>query len=1155
MLRKLTVIGLIIIWGGILGCSKKGAVTEEYPLGKFLLLGLEGEEVREVLFHPSDSNTIYVATSSSGVFKSTDGGVSFTASNDGLPDRDAITLALDPFKPSTLYVGLEGNGIFKSSDGGVSWIESNEGFVLPSFPGINLRLDMPFVKKLVADPLNSGVVYAATLGGVYRSTDYGGHWQNISISGGAVNPLTLSLAIDPSGPSQLYGGFGDLSSLVPPEYTEFIQGVFFKSSDGGNSWELSDEGLVAKMVTALSLDPSEPSIVYAGSLGDGVFKSTDSGVTWQPINNGLLEKHIISLNIDPKRPSTILAGMAGGELFVSKDSGKSWLESPGGVNGNIPLCFTFHPEDSRVLIGTYRGGLFVNSPREEGEKSDVPEQDPNRRVYLALSHHVSLYHSYRGDTNDNDGFGLDITVIRNTLDFLDEYPQVHADWDCDNIFTTGDSPDLPNYEPTTIEDILPTYAPDIIERIGERVRSGKDGLRLMSWNNGMTGAETREEFVASILRAMDSYQYIFGTFDPGINPQEDMLSPDQIGLLRDLGIDWITLFYSASPFTAFRRDVELNIDQQYNPLTFRGPEDDAGIILVPAYHHADIIDHGGLKAWVEFIYSHASMDTLLLIHFDADAESWLGFSREIDGLEDAGLPYLSYTTIQDYLNFHCPVGEVILYKDLADGLFDGYNNWAEKEINHRIWTNVEASRSYEQKARLLIEGLSPSIEKDVILGLLTNAFEYRMRALSTTHFGLAQPYLCDQRRERAISIGDKARDNALTAFDEAVSLQPTKSPDTQVIFNQNPSDSLSLIGITVTFPQGSVLPGDLVGVKDYSGQELPSDLTDVVTHVDGSLKSATLNFIMELGAGAGEAVTFITSTTVSYGCPVGADTRVLTNGIITLTLNPVTGYPDSLIFDGEEYGMPGFIRPFITYQGVEYSPEGFNVEVINSGTRGYMATIELSGKIILPNGARTSTIAYRFTVIEDLPYLFAEVDIDYADTEVEVDDGWEEVAPFGISPSLSSSTLKVWRRNFTGYIGSYPVSREEVSLNNQVTDGWVALSQGEKGVLVGFNSDVLASPAFCPIRFPRFEEKLRAVLNPFGTFYGEQPDYFSWATGGIGLGKEATQLIGSHFASAAINYNGKTERFSLIVAPYRGDRPPDDLIRDMVGLAHPFGMY
>ena len=171
----------------------------------------------------------------------------------------------------------------------------------------------------------------------------------------------------------------------------------------------------------------------------------------------------------------------------------------------------------------------------------------------------------------------------------------------------------------------------------------------------------------------------------------------------------------------------------------------------------------------------------------------------------------------------------------------------------------------------------------------------------------------------------------------------------------------------------------------------------------------------------------------------------------------------------------------------------------------------------------------------------AVVDVVYADTGIEVDYGWEEVAPFGISPNLSNSTLKVWRRNFTDYVGSYSVSREEVSLNNHVTDGWVALSQGDKGILVGFNSDILASPAFCPIRFQKFEDKLWAILNPFGTFYGEQPDHFSLATGGIGLGQEASQLVGSHYSSAAINYNGKTEKFSLVIAPYKGDKPPDNL--------------
>jgi len=80
--------------------------------------------------------------------------------------------------------------------------------------------------------------------------------------------------------------------------------------------------------------------------------------------------------------------------------------------------------------------------------------------------HVNFYHSYRGDTPDERGFGKDIRVIRSILDSLDELSkdgiEVKCAWDFDNAFTLGH--------------ILPSFAPDIIERIKMRVIAGVDEI-------------------------------------------------------------------------------------------------------------------------------------------------------------------------------------------------------------------------------------------------------------------------------------------------------------------------------------------------------------------------------------------------------------------------------------------------------------------------------------------------------------------------------------------------------------------------------------------------------------------------------------------------------------------------------------------------------
>ena len=190
---------------------------------------------------------------------------------------------------------------------------------------------------------------------------------------------------------------------------------------------------------------------------------------------------------------------------------------------------------------------------------------------------------------DDEGFGVDIDVIRNTLDWLDAHPYVRGNWDMDNAFTT--------------DDWMVEHAPDIISRISERVANGQDEVRLMSWNNGAMASSTEAEFAESISRAFESNQNTFGSVVNGVQPQECMFSPDHLQWYPDNGVEWITLFYAANGFTALRSDITLDGIAQHNPVTLTDPLTDASMTLVPVYHHADVLDHGGLSGWVKQLFN------------------------------------------------------------------------------------------------------------------------------------------------------------------------------------------------------------------------------------------------------------------------------------------------------------------------------------------------------------------------------------------------------------------------------------------------------------------------------------------------------------------------------------------------------------------------
>jgi hypothetical protein len=123
------------------------AWTSHGPVGDFRALAID----------PLTPGTLYAGTNGTGVFKSTDAGVTWNAANTGLP-ADVRALAIDPHTPSTLYAGAV-PGLFKSTDAGATWDK--------------LTTEFFFATALVIDPLTPSTLYAGTDFGVFRTTDAG----------------------------------------------------------------------------------------------------------------------------------------------------------------------------------------------------------------------------------------------------------------------------------------------------------------------------------------------------------------------------------------------------------------------------------------------------------------------------------------------------------------------------------------------------------------------------------------------------------------------------------------------------------------------------------------------------------------------------------------------------------------------------------------------------------------------------------------------------------------------------------------------------------------------------------------------------------------------------------------------------------------------
>ncbi|MHB8070418.1 MAG: stalk domain-containing protein [Candidatus Cryosericum sp.] len=195
------------------------------------------------------------------------------------------------------------------------------------------------IYNVVIDPENPSTLSAYTGGGVFRSTDNGGHWKQVAT--GIVN-----ITKNPSS-SVLYGKTSD--------------GAFFRSTDNGDHWTaVNAAGIVTTDIGAIVVNPGTPRILYAlmvspqGYLtyGSNVFRSIDSGNHWAQLSTGLAQGDaIISLAINPHTPTALYIVMneAAG-LIRSVDGGDHWMNVGAGLpDGDGVRSLVFDPQISAGL--------------------------------------------------------------------------------------------------------------------------------------------------------------------------------------------------------------------------------------------------------------------------------------------------------------------------------------------------------------------------------------------------------------------------------------------------------------------------------------------------------------------------------------------------------------------------------------------------------------------------------------------------------------------------------------------------------------------------------------------------------------------------------------------------------------------------------------
>lgn len=329
--------------------------------------------IADIAIHPDDEHTWYIAVASGGIWKTENSGITWKSLFDGQTSYSTGCIAIDPNNHHIVWVGTGenvggrhvgfGDGIYKSTDDGDSWM--NMGLKTSEH-----------ISKIIVHPENSNIIMVAVQG---------------------------------------------------PLWSKGGERGFYKSTDGGSTWNrtLGDDEWTG--VTDIVIDPRDPNVIYAatwqrhrtvaaylgGGPGSGIHKSTDGGETWEKLTKGIPKSNLgkIGLAISPQNPDKIYAAIetdrTQGGLYISTNQGNSWSKQSNTVSGGTgphyyqELYASPHKEgmlylmDVRIQVSTDDGKTFTELPeREKHSDNHAIAFRPDEPDYLLVGTDAGLYESF-----------------------------------------------------------------------------------------------------------------------------------------------------------------------------------------------------------------------------------------------------------------------------------------------------------------------------------------------------------------------------------------------------------------------------------------------------------------------------------------------------------------------------------------------------------------------------------------------------------------------------------------------------------------------------------------------------------------------------------------------------------------------------------------
>lgn len=401
--------------------NKKSANETKQPLDAIKLGGLKWRNVGPSLtsgrvsdfaVNPNNPYEYYVATSSGGVWKTINSGLTYEPIFDTQGSYSIGCVTLDPSNPNIVWVGTGenngqrsvayGDGVYRSLDGGKSWkhmgLKSSE-----------------HIGNIVVHPDNSDIVYVSAIGplwskggerGLYKTTDGGQTWKAVLTvdEHTGVNEVVM----DPRNPEILYASTLQRRRHV---YTYVGGGPgsgLHKSTDGGNTWQKINKGLPTVELgrIGLAISPADPEIIYAiveaADRKGGFYRSTNRGASWEKRSSkstsGNYYQEIIADPVDPEIVYSMDTWMT-----VTRDGGKTFKNVGEDTKHVDNHCIWIDPNNNQHLLVGCDGGIYETF--DVGKHWDFKENLPVTQFYKVALDNAEPFYNIYGGTQDNFSLG------------------------------------------------------------------------------------------------------------------------------------------------------------------------------------------------------------------------------------------------------------------------------------------------------------------------------------------------------------------------------------------------------------------------------------------------------------------------------------------------------------------------------------------------------------------------------------------------------------------------------------------------------------------------------------------------------------------------------------------------------------------------------